>query len=89
MHRESWRRDGRDPVQVASSQVMRELMQYRLTKTIPWFLTMLGAFQDGCTLGAIASFQGWRYRERDIVTTETISNPLTGEPMLNERGEPL
>ena len=78
-----------DPMQSASAQVMRELMQYRLTKTIPWFLTMVGAFQDGCTLGAIASFQGWRYRERDIITTETMTHPVTGEPALNDAGEPL
>ncbi len=81
--------DGTNPQQQASADVVKELMQYRLTKTIPWFLTLLGAFQDGATMGAIASFQGWKYRERKIITTETVMNPLTGEPMLNELGQPL
>lgn len=81
--------DGRNPQQLASADVCKELMQYRLTNTIPWFLTLVGAFQDGATLGAIASYQGWRYRERKIITTETVIDPFTGQPMMNELGEPL
>lgn len=81
--------DGQNLQQLASADVCKELMQYRLTHTIPWFLTLVGAFQDGAALGAIASYQGWRYRERKIITTETVIDPFTGQPMLNELGEPL
>ncbi|MGZ8317490.1 MAG: portal protein [Telluria sp.] len=50
-----------DPVQQASAAVMGELLQYRLTKTIPWYLTLLGAFQDAQTVGVVASYQYWEF----------------------------
>jgi hypothetical protein len=50
-----------DPVQQASAAVMRELLQYRLTKTIPWYLTLVGAYQDAQTVGIAASYQYWEY----------------------------
>lgn len=56
-----------DPMQLASSAVMQELLQYRLTKTIPWFLTLIGGFQDAMTVGLVCSMQVWRYRAK---TTE-------------------
>jgi len=53
-----------DPNQLASAAIMQELLQYRLTKTIPWFLTSIGAFQDAMTVGLVASLQVWRYRSK-------------------------
>lgn len=53
-----------DPVQVASSQIMKELLSYRLDKTIPWYLTVLGGVQDAANVGLVASFQYWKYRTR-------------------------
>src|SRR6185312_2610497 len=34
--------DPDDQMQVASAELMQQLLQYRLTKTIPWFLTIVG-----------------------------------------------
>ena len=51
-----------DPRQLASAAIMKELMQYRLTKTIPWFLTLIGGFQDAMTVGVVCSMQCWQYR---------------------------
>lgn len=53
-----------DPHQKASAAVMAELLQYRLTKSIPWFLTLVGAYQDAQTVGIVASYQYWDYNEK-------------------------
>jgi hypothetical protein len=53
-----------DPLQKASAAVMSELLQYRLTKSIPWFLTLVGAYQDAQTVGVVASYQYWEYNEK-------------------------
>lgn len=67
-----------DQGQVMSSSLVRELMQYRLTKTIPWFLTVLGAFQDSMNVGLACSLQHWRYREVMEKQTVTGMDPVTG-----------
>lgn len=55
--------DEDSPVQVAAARVHKALLQYRLTKPkphgLPWFLTLLGAYQDAQTVGVVASFQEW------------------------------
>lgn len=52
-----------DILQVASADFQFELMQYRLTETIPWFVTCIGAFQDGQKMGVVISYNHWLYRE--------------------------
>jgi hypothetical protein len=54
--------DDSDPTQLASASVMKELMQYRLKKSIPWFQICIGAYQDAQTVGVVASKQYWDYR---------------------------
>lgn len=60
--------NGDDEAQLASSKIVKELLQYRLTSGvadgIPWFLTLIGAFQDAMTVGICASFQYWDYQSR-------------------------
>jgi hypothetical protein len=56
--------DESNQAQAWSALVMKELMQYRLTKTIPWFLTVIGGFQDAMTVGLVCSMQLWRYRQK-------------------------
>jgi hypothetical protein len=60
--------DPSNKVQQASAEIMFELLQYRLTtyKQIPWFITLCGGFQDSSIIGAVASFQSWKYREKKI-----------------------
>lgn len=53
-----------DPEQKASAEVMGELLQYRLSKSIPWFLTLTGAYQDAQSVGVVASYQNWEYNEK-------------------------
>jgi hypothetical protein len=68
-----------DEGQAWSAAVMKELLQYRLTKTIPWFLTCIGAFQDAMTIGIVCSLQVWRYRQKMEKKTVKGFHPLLGE----------
>jgi len=53
--------DQTDKAQLASAEVMKRLIQYRLAKSIPWFLTVLGGIQDAQTTGLVCSHQYWEY----------------------------
>jgi len=87
-----------DPLQVAGAQVVHELLNYRLTKTIPWFLTLLGALQEAQVIGIVASYQYWKYKEKPgepqfVPVVDDIGQPLTneaGEPYFEQtQGEPI
>lgn len=56
--------DPDNPMQVASAEITKELLQHRLTKTIPWFQTLVGAYQDAMVQSAVVSYQAWEYDER-------------------------
>lgn len=53
--------DATSKAAVASAGVMKELLQYRLTKSIPWFLTVLGGLQDAQSVGAVCAHVYWDY----------------------------
>lgn len=63
-------RDDSDDLSLASSQVMQQLLQYRLTTPdagIPWFLVAMGAYQDAQVAGVALSYHYWQYdRLRNI-----------------------
>jgi len=54
----------KNPKQAEAAKVMKELLQYRLTKTIPWFMTIVGGMQDAATIGVVCSYQDWKYKEK-------------------------
>jgi hypothetical protein len=60
--------DDNDPGQQAAAEIHKALLQYRLTKPkphgLPWFLTVMGAYQDAQTVGIVASFQEWVKNDR-------------------------
>jgi hypothetical protein len=67
--------DGDDPIQEASATVMQELLNYRLKKSIPWFLISMGAYQDAQTVGVCVSYQYWDYdpiKGRDAPVVELL-----------------
>lgn len=76
-----------DPKQVASAQIIKGLIQYRLTKTIPWFQVLMGGFQDASTMGAVCSYQYWRYRTEKRTTHVHDTDPETGEGLYEEDGQ--
>lgn len=55
-----------DPAQLASARLNKELVNYRLTRTLPWFVLLLGARQDCEIYGLCISRQFWKYEERLI-----------------------
>lgn len=45
----------------ASAVAMQSLMQYRLTKSVPWFLMSIAAYQESQVSGVVISKQMWEY----------------------------
>lgn len=50
-----------EPINLAAAELHQALMQYRLTHSIKWFLTSVGAFQEAQTNGVVVSYQYWEY----------------------------
>ncbi len=62
--------DQTNPMQRGSAALKKELLNYRLSRKsrrngIRWFLTSMGACQQGTLTGVIISKQYWRYQEDD------------------------
>ncbi len=76
--------DDNDPIQLFGARLAHELLNFHLTRTIPWFLIMQGACQIGEILGIIISKQYWCYRER-VVSRELrpVLDPATGMPLVD------
>lgn len=90
--------DGDDPRQVASAEINKELLQYRLRKSIKWYLTCNGAYQDAQTVGVCISYIYWHYNASlkidkpciDLIPIEnfrfdpgaTWSDPINTSPYL-------
>lgn len=71
--------DGTDEKQIASALIMKELLQYRLSKTIPWFITLIGAFQDAMKTGLCVSFQYWKFKSKQVEEEREGIDPDTFE----------
>jgi len=75
-------------VQAASARVNKELMQYRLEHSIPWFVTSMGARQDAFNYGVCCSLSTWEYKER--VNTQIVpAMDEMGAPILDEEGREM
>ena len=73
--------DEDDQGQVASAAVLKALLQHRLTKpgSIPWFITLIGAYQDAMVQGIVCSYQYWEFNakkkiDRPMVKLRPIEN---------------
>lgn len=72
--------DDNNQMQAASADLNRELLQFRLTRTIPWFKVLMGAYQEAQVVGVVASMQHWVYDEKrkldrpwiDLIPPENI-----------------
>lgn len=47
-----------------SAEIMQQLLQHRLSKTVPWFQLVCGGLQDGQVQGAVCAHIHWRFLER-------------------------
>jgi hypothetical protein len=52
-----------DKQNVAGAKFFHELLNIRLKRSIPWFQTLLGAYQDVQAVGLCVSYQYWHYDE--------------------------
>jgi len=53
--------DEQDPLQLAAAETMQALLTHRLQKSVPWFLTLMGAYQDAQVTGAALAHLDWEY----------------------------
>jgi hypothetical protein len=53
--------DQTDQAQLVSAEVWKQVIQYRLTRTIPWFQTVLGGLQDAQVTGLVCAHIQWLY----------------------------
>jgi len=53
-----------DKAEIVSAEVTKQLLQYRLSKTIPWFQVCVGGIQDAQVQGAVAAHVHWRFFEK-------------------------
>lgn len=74
--------------QIVSAAVMKELLNYRLQKTIPWFQIITGGVQDAMTVGVVCSFQHWKYQTKKIKRKVPVLDEF-GSPIADENGQPL
>ncbi|MBF0146376.1 MAG: hypothetical protein HQL84_09960 [Magnetococcales bacterium] len=82
-------RDDGDPRQLASAEVFKEILQHRLDKDIPWFQTVIGAFQDAMVHGICVSKQTWEYTEEMHEVETVLTDPVTGLVVQDSRGKPV
>lgn len=59
--------DQSNEAQLASAEVMKALLEYRLSKSIPWFLVVLGGIQDAQVTGVPAAHIYWDFKGRHEV----------------------
>jgi len=78
--------DQSNKVEAASAMVMKELLQYRLTKSIPWYQIVLGGLQDAQVTGVACAHVHWDFEqeksEEDAAESETLT--LGASEMSNE-----
>jgi hypothetical protein len=76
--------DPNNQAEIASAAVMKELLQHRLTKSIPWYLFVLGGIQDAQTTGVACAHVYWDYQERSpesiaLNVVETVREEIKPE----------
>ena len=55
--------DQSDKNAVISANIVKNLLNFRLSKTIPWFQVVMGAIQEAQTLGSVCAHVHWVYEE--------------------------
>lgn len=73
------------PAHRISADINQKLLQYRLENTMPWFTTVLGAYQETLNIGLVVSHQYWDYQEegteKEFLENESdlIGSDATGQ----------
>ena len=74
-----------DVMSVASAAAIKEVLEYRLKKTIPTFETYIGGVQDAQTTGAVCSYQYWEYQTKKDGTKKKDQPCIELRPIENIR----
>lgn len=77
--------DQTNKMEVASAEIMKELLQYRLTKSIPWYLTVLGGLQDAQTVGVVCAHIYWDYKSAKAPVAQ---QSMDSEPVVVDEENP-
>lgn len=80
-----------DQAQKISAIVLSELLNYRLDDSIPWFSTLVGAYQETLNVGVVVSHQDWHFHEiRKAVKAEgwTEETPMMREDVSTLHDKP-
>ena len=77
--------DKNNKVQALSAKLNKALIQHRLDKTIPWFMTSIGAYQDTLTYGLVVSKTYWKYDTKESQEFEPAVDD-NGQLMRDEEG---
>lgn len=75
---------------VASADLMKEILSYHLTKTIPWYQTVTGGIQDALATGAACAHIYWNTKTKSVTERieEDVISPISN-PILHNGVEPL
>ena len=72
--------DESNPDQILSAEINTGILNYRLEHSIPWFQTLIGAYQEAMVIGSVVSYQSWSFKEK------TVKVPLDMK-VIGENGE--
>ncbi|MGM0783893.1 MAG: portal protein [Pseudomonadota bacterium] len=75
-----------DPMQAEAGKLHQAMLQHRLEVTIPWFLTVIGAYQDTHVYGICISRQYWDRRTKTRTEIVPVMDEVSGEPLVDEDG---
>jgi hypothetical protein len=78
-----------DPMAQTEARIVQKLVQFRMDNTVPWFMTVLGAWQDTEVYGICVTRQEWQYEERKQTEYEIAFDPETGKPLQDDQGNIL
>ncbi len=69
--------DESNKVEAASAMAMKELLQYRLTKTIPWYQIVLGGLQDAQVSSVACAHIHWEFEPGSSPGDVQQDSPIT------------
>jgi hypothetical protein len=75
--------------EVVAATIMKELLSYRLTKTINWFKVIQGGIQDAQVQGAVIAHVYWKTVTKPVMQASTNPSKLkkTNTNSLNDQNE--
>jgi hypothetical protein len=64
--------DDDHPMQQASAELNKELLQYRLKRHIPWFHVAIGGYQEAQSVGLVCAHTYWKTDKKKGIDTSAV-----------------